>query len=111
MSLTRQQWPRAEALFCMALELPAARRGAYLLRACPDDSALREEVATLLAAAESANGFLSQPVAVVIRSDVDGAAARDRLRRALETVQGGKESDELYRALAHMLWARLRKFR
>ena len=56
----------------------------------------------MLAAAESENGFLSQPVAVVIRSDVDDAAARDRLRHALETVQGGEDSDELYRALAHM---------
>lgn len=95
----------------MALELPAAQRGAYLLRACPDDSALREEVATLLAAAESGNGFLSQPVAVVIRSDVDAAAARDRLRRALQRFQAGEDSDDLYRTLAHILWARLRKSR
>jgi hypothetical protein len=109
MLLTPQQWRRAENLFCEALELPAAQRGAFLLQTCPDDTALREEVVTLLATAESGNNILSQPVRVVGRSGVDAGAARDRLWRAIELFQAREGSASLYHALAHILLARLLK--
>lgn len=44
-----KQYDRVRQLFLEALELPAAKREAWLLRQCDNDSALMEEVRSLLA--------------------------------------------------------------
>jgi len=52
---------RVESLYHAALERPAAVRDAFLADACGDDDALRLEVASLVALADDANGFLERP--------------------------------------------------
>jgi hypothetical protein len=47
--MTPERWRRLEALYHAAQARPAAERTAFLVEACGDDAALREEVATLLA--------------------------------------------------------------
>ena len=54
--------PQAKSIFGHALALNTAEeRAAYLAQACGDDTALRAEVESLLAALEGAGDFLSQP--------------------------------------------------
>jgi eukaryotic-like serine/threonine-protein kinase len=53
---------REEALFAGALNHPAAQdRAAYLLRACPDDEALRRKVESLARAHFAAENFMKHP--------------------------------------------------
>jgi hypothetical protein len=52
------RWRRVEALYHLALERPATARGAFLLDACPEDDALRREVADLVARSEASGGIL-----------------------------------------------------
>ena len=59
-------WDRVEDLFHQALGHPEAARGAFLEQACPDDPAVRAEVASLLAAADAPTRF---------REDAAGALA------------------------------------
>ncbi len=54
---------RAEALFQQAADLPASQREAFLESHC-DSTALREEVAALLACLEAADDFLERPAYV-----------------------------------------------
>ena len=49
--------PRRDTLFEEALALSRAERAVFLERACADDVALREDVASLLAAHDAADGF------------------------------------------------------
>ena len=53
--------PPEEAMFQMALEMPATDRAAYLALVCPDD-AIRHRIEGLIAAYEAAPGFLSAPI-------------------------------------------------
>lgn len=48
---------RRDTLFEQALALPLSARAPFLARECADDDALREDVASLLAAHEAADGF------------------------------------------------------
>ncbi|MCL4199518.1 MAG: serine/threonine protein kinase [Phycisphaerales bacterium] len=57
-----QRYQRVRALFHAACELPVADRAAYLTAQCAGDLELHEEVRSLLEAAESAAGFLAEPV-------------------------------------------------
>ena len=50
--------PREEALFNLALALPAVARAAFLASSCPDDPALQQRVAALLREHEVATGAL-----------------------------------------------------
>jgi WD40 repeat protein/serine/threonine protein kinase len=49
------------AIFTAAIELPLARRAAYLREACAGDDALRQRVEALLRAHESAESFMGGP--------------------------------------------------
>ena len=64
---------RAFAVFDAAVRLPEAERDAYLAGECGDDPQLREEVRSLLAAHDEADGFLS------------GRRSRDREINIIET--------------------------
>jgi hypothetical protein len=55
-------WARVESLCHAALARPAAEREAFLAEACGGDETLRQEVASLVAQAESADRFLETPV-------------------------------------------------
>ena len=58
--MSTERWRRIETLFAGALEQPAAGRAAFVEGGC-DDAGLREEVTSLLRAAEHSGDFLSQP--------------------------------------------------
>lgn len=53
-----ERWARLKAIFHDALEQPSATRGEWLARACGGDEALRLDAEALLAAHETAGGFL-----------------------------------------------------
>lgn len=55
-------WTRLKALFGEALERPADERGAFLDEQCPEGSALRAELETLLTHHDRAGAFLEEPL-------------------------------------------------
>src|SRR4029077_18507088 len=71
---------RLEALFSQALNLPPARREAFLSVHCPDDPDFRRELHRMLAAHERAGAFLEIPLPEVLESDLPrGRVARWKL--------------------------------
>jgi hypothetical protein len=56
-----EKWRRVEQLYFEALEIPPDGRAAFFDQACAGDKALQDEVESLLAAHELAEGFLSAP--------------------------------------------------
>ncbi|MGH7598591.1 MAG: serine/threonine protein kinase [bacterium] len=60
--MTSKRWQQIKDLFEAALECEPSQRTAYLDAACAGDSALREQVESLLASHEQAPGFLEMPV-------------------------------------------------
>src|SRR5208337_4959742 len=61
-SMTPERWEQVTKLFEEAQELDPGERASFLNRACPDDSALRAEVESLLAGDRRAGNFLEKPV-------------------------------------------------
>lgn len=59
--MTPERFAQIHTLADSALELEAAERREYVERACAGDEDLRHEVERLLAAHESADGFLEAP--------------------------------------------------
>src|SRR6476469_3956926 len=55
------RWQRVEPFFLEALEQPARARADFLARNCGPDAALRDEIESLLKAAEDSGPFLSTP--------------------------------------------------
>lgn len=55
------RWQEIERLYHAALERPESQRGAFLEEACGDDSALRDEVESLLAEGEHGANFIESP--------------------------------------------------
>jgi tRNA A-37 threonylcarbamoyl transferase component Bud32/Tol biopolymer transport system component len=60
--MTPERWQQVGDLYRSALEQPESERGAFLDRACGDDSTLRHEVESLLGYADRAEAFLEGPV-------------------------------------------------
>jgi non-specific serine/threonine protein kinase/serine/threonine-protein kinase len=69
--LERVQRQRCDRLLDELLDLPAASRAAHLAVCCPDDAVVAAEVASLLSAAESADGFLTTPARLSVSMEVD----------------------------------------
>jgi len=65
-----QQWQRVKEIVASALELPAAERRVYLDRACSHDTALREEVESLLAAYTDTSALSEIPGQLLIRAEL-----------------------------------------
>src|SRR4029077_1860079 len=65
---------RLEALFSQALNLPPARREAFLSVHCPDDPDFRRELHRMLAAHERAGAFLEISLPEVLASDLPRAS-------------------------------------
>ena len=66
-----EQSVRLREVFQGALQQPAAHREKFVNEACAGDSELRTEVESLLAASDSAGGFLSDPEAPVRPPDAE----------------------------------------
>jgi len=78
-----ERWQKIEQLYNSALEIEGSRRAAFLAIACGTDEALREEVASLLARAETGD-FLETPALAVAAK----AIARVSDARALPAAIG-----------------------
>jgi len=61
-TMTKDQWRRLQELFDAVVELPAARRAAFLDQACDQDFDLRRQVESLVVAGESASKLLGGAV-------------------------------------------------
>ncbi|HEV8370499.1 MAG TPA: serine/threonine-protein kinase, partial [Pyrinomonadaceae bacterium] len=57
--MTSERWQQIEHLLQEALEYKSAERAAFLERECAGDTALREEVESLIASAQPAQSFLN----------------------------------------------------
>ena len=62
---TPERWQRIEEVFEQALALEAAARAGFLDQVCGDDAELREEVASLIASVDGAEGALRGVVDVL----------------------------------------------
>src|SRR5256714_11090416 len=75
MTTNADRWQQIEAIYDGALEMPAAARGAFLQRACADDTELRSEVDSLLSSHDQASGFLDAPALEVAAREVAEAGS------------------------------------
>jgi serine/threonine protein kinase len=69
------RWPRVKALFDGALNLPPGRKHAFLRSECGDDSSLRNEVESLLAAHAEAGSFAEGGAVEALATDPAFAAS------------------------------------
>ncbi len=80
-----ERWNHVDKLLQSALDRPAAERDVFLRRACGSDEQLAQEVRSLLAAHDGADGFLAAPAIdlaarhAVRQSDADGQVGGDLL--------------------------------
>src|SRR5689334_5193205 len=70
--MTPERYARIGELYHKALERPHDERARFLDEACADDVTLREEVASLLAADESASAFIEAPAIAVAAAHFAG---------------------------------------
>ena len=79
-------WHRVKEIIEAALARPAAERAAFVLRMCGDDTSLRTEVESLLAAIEQAGNFIEQPAlqSMSLSAAFPAGWIPDLGRRALE---------------------------
>ncbi|HXH23854.1 MAG TPA: serine/threonine-protein kinase [Vicinamibacterales bacterium] len=72
------RWQRVKAVFADAIEQPVDARRAFLARACAGDPDLLREVEALVAAHDTAGGFLEQPAQIDL-ADLEGLAPGTRV--------------------------------
>ena len=107
MSMTPERWAQVKTLFAAAMERAPDERAAFVAAACAGDDALRDELASLLAAAEGTGSLPG--VAQAIRSGARAAglpsalaspeAANATLQATLEAALGSQY--EILRPLGH----------
>ena len=68
-----QNWQRVKEIFQGALELHGAERASFLDRECADQSAVREEVESLLRSYEIAGSFMEAPAVAQAADSLAGA--------------------------------------
>ena len=86
-------WPKVDAVFTGALEVPEPERSAYVDRACGNDRALREEVMALLDAAERSDAVFESSRHETIELLLDS------ILRRLRTEAGSPQEDLSGRSL------------
>ena len=62
----RHRWSRVKAIFDATLQQPPEARTTFVEEACRDDSGLRDDVQSLLAAHETAGSFAERPAMTVL---------------------------------------------
>jgi len=77
--MTPESWSDVKRIFQEAIDLPPSERNAFIIKACGDDSALRDEVESLLDWHELAHDFINEPVAAAAVSLLN-----DRIKRMEE---------------------------
>jgi tRNA A-37 threonylcarbamoyl transferase component Bud32 len=83
--MTPERWRQVSELFHAALARDESQRAAFLRDACPDDEALRHEVASMLDQRADAEGFLEVPAFAV----AVGVVAEDRGQSLAGRTEGG----------------------
>src|SRR4249919_841169 len=71
--MDNDRWNHVDQLLQSALDIPAGERDAYLRIACGADRRLEDEVRSLLAAHDSADGFLGAPAIDLAARELAGA--------------------------------------
>src|SRR5919109_4276394 len=71
------RWNHVDQLLQSALDIPAVERDAYLHNACGGDQRLEEEVRSLLAAHDRADGFLGAPAIDFAARELAGERSDD----------------------------------
>jgi serine/threonine-protein kinase len=108
--MTPERWRAVDAILQAALACDPARRDAFVAEACGEDDELRREVASLLAAHDSAgNDFLERPAAESLAALTALPPLGERLANALaghyvierELAHGGMATVYLARDLRH----------
>ena len=97
------RWHRLEELFTEAVAQPAGMRADFLARMCGPDAGLRDEIASLLTAAEQSGDFLSAPALDVFARQIsrEGWSVQPGDRIAAYTVErrlGAGGMGEVWRA-------------
>jgi hypothetical protein len=82
--MDNERWHHVDRLLQSALDIPAVERDVFLHSACGGDERLEEEVRSLLAAHDRADGFLGAPA-------IDLAARELAGRRSGDGVEAGRD--------------------
>ena len=100
--MTADRWRRVEELYQAALEHDAGSRAAFLAERCAGDTALRQEVESLLEQSASGDGFMDRPAAAMAGEASDFAASVLTGRRLgvyqVQSRIGAGGMGEVYRA-------------
>jgi len=75
--MDNERWNHVDQLLQSALDIPAVERDAYLRNACGADRRLEDEVRSLLAAHDSADGFLGAPAIDLAARELAGERSDD----------------------------------
>ena len=75
--MDNDRWNHVDQLLQSALDIPAAKRDAYLRNACGGDQRLEGEVRSLLAAYDRADRFLGAPAIDLAARELAGAGSAD----------------------------------
>src|SRR5262245_54144019 len=81
--MTSERWHRVEQLYHAALGRDASQRAAFLTVACAGDEALRQDIESLLAHEQTAEGFLAAPAVEAAAKVVAKDAAPSLIGRQL----------------------------
>ncbi len=85
--MTPERWQHVKALLHSALERKADERAAFLVEACGNDVALREDLESLLVREEEASSFIEQPAVEVMAESLSHEQATTMLGRKLGRYQ------------------------
>ena len=70
-----ERWRAIEELYNSASDLPAEQRGPFLREACQGDTALYDEVKSLLLQSSSSRTLLDKPAAAMVAESAGSGAA------------------------------------